>query len=316
MTRKELHAKLESGSTLKALFHLSSGHKGYIFKADTFAVGKDIIYIPSVTRHGIPLDRPLKDEEDIRTVILHSYTGDDFMVACENKKELAKNLFQYCNWQQLAEAVTAMKFLNGSAPERVHITIFQAPFAALVEKGVYWQMHNLAEPFCGVVPAEYYLSVFNDEIDCPEHLSKDPEKRPAAILEHVFSVFNTTCPDGYAGRSLSVGDVVLLEGRHYLCAALGFVPVAFESSKPQTAVQAPRVCEIALPDGTKLRASAYDDTDYPGISINLVGTDGEHEVICFAEHNPEKPLGHRLCIGVYRAGEDEPNYYDSYNRKR
>ena len=81
------------------------------------------------------------------------------------------------------------------------------------------------------------------------------------------------------------------------------------------AVSAPRVCEIALPDGTTLQASAHDDTDYPGINIYLLSAGGERELICFAEHNPEKPLGHQLCIGAYRAEVDEPYYYDSYNKK-
>lgn len=177
-------------------------------------------------------------------------------------------------------------------------------------------MHNLAKPFDSVIPAEYYLAVFNGRINCPEQLPKEPEKRRLAILEHVFAIFNTAHPTGYAGRSLSVGDIVQLEGKNYLCAALGFVPVAFEQDKKKLeTVPAPTVCELALPDGTKLRASVCNNTDYPSINIDLLTDDGKHEQICFVEHNPEKSLGHRLCIGVYRAEEDEPCYYDSYNRE-
>ena len=35
------------------------------------------------------------------------------------------------------------------------ITIFQAPYASLMERGLYLKMHDYDHPFCGTVPAEY-----------------------------------------------------------------------------------------------------------------------------------------------------------------
>ena len=54
--------------------------------------------------------------------------------------------------------------------KKVHITIFQAPFASLIDLGLYMKMHDPKQPFQATVPAEYYLAVFDGEIE-PPHLS-------------------------------------------------------------------------------------------------------------------------------------------------
>ena len=43
--------------------------------------------------------------------------------------------------------------------KKVHITIFQAPFASLIDLGLYMKMHDPKQPFQATVPAEYYLAV-------------------------------------------------------------------------------------------------------------------------------------------------------------
>lgn len=114
--------------------------------------------------------------------------------------------------------------------ERVQIKIFQAPLASLVEHGLYLKMHDAEHCFQGTVPAEYYLMVFNGSIDCPVSLSANPKVRDYEILEYAFSVFNLQHPDGYCGRSMSVGDVVCIDDRYYLCAVVGFTPITFATS--------------------------------------------------------------------------------------
>ena len=59
---------------------------------------------------------------------------------------------------------------------------------------------------------ETYLAVFDGEIECPKSLPSDKGRRTYAILEQVFSIFNNALPTGYCSRSLSVGDIVQLEG--------------------------------------------------------------------------------------------------------
>ncbi len=78
----------------------------------------------------------------------------------------------------------------------------------------------------------------------------------------------------------------------------------------------PTIC-AALPDGTMLRAAAYNGGDFPCIDIYW-DTDGylSGEKICFVEYNPEKPAQKRVCIGVYQADSDETKYYAPYNGRK
>lgn len=112
----------------------------------------------------------------------------------------------------------------------VHVTIFQAPMAIMNEKNLYWEMMRETGSFQRPVPARYYLVTFNGQISCPVKLPEGQEARAHAILEHVFFIFNDKHPAGYCGRSLSVGDVVKLEDRFYLCMALGFQEVEFNDN--------------------------------------------------------------------------------------
>jgi len=198
-----------------------------------------------------------------------------------------------------------------SKQKNIPITIFQAPYASLIERGLYLKMHDPDHPFHETVPAEYYLPVFNGEIECPQRLLENRERQTYAILEHIYTIFNTVRPTGYCGRSLSAGDMVKLEGNYYLCATLGFHQVVFQASQNHPS-ENPTACPLALPDGTALRVKICKDESYPGINIDLVAADGTENRVCLAEYNPEKVPGHELCIGVYCDSEDDTVYYDSY----
>lgn len=73
---------------------------------------------------------------------------------------------------------------------------------------------------------------------------------------------------------------------------------------------------VTLPDGTALKAVAYEKGDYPAINIYLVDLQGIKEEVCFAEFNPEKDYGHQLCIGTYQFQNDETTYYQPYVAER
>lgn len=197
--------------------------------------------------------------------------------------------------------------------EMVHITIFQAPFASLMERGLYKKMYDLNHTFQEQVPAEYYLVAFKGEIECPTHLPEDRVQRTYNILEHVFSIFNTKHPAGYCGRSLSVGDVVHLESKHYLCTSCGFSEITFVASKDHPTIN-PTACPLVLPDGTALQVTVYGGTEttYPCINMDLVTADGLKDRVCFVEYNLERDPGHELCIGVYCADREDTVYYDSF----
>ena len=61
---------------------------------------------------------------------------------------------------------------------------------------------------------DYYIA-YETESDFGE--AKDIE-----ILEHFFEVCNLTHPEGYIGHSLSVGDIIELDDKLYICAAFGW----------------------------------------------------------------------------------------------
>lgn len=70
---------------------------------------------------------------------------------------------------------------------------------------------------------------------------------------------------------------------------------------------------LELPDGQVLRATVSRDPDYPALTIQLVGDpNSQPEALCFAEYNPNRPEGHRLCLCAYTKDQDEPDYYKSY----
>ena len=200
-----------------------------------------------------------------------------------------------------------------SEQKKIPVMIFQAPFASLMERGLYLKMHDHDHPFCRTVPAEYYLPVFRGEIEYSPSLLENDEQRTCMILEKVYTIFNTAHPSGYCGRSLSVGDVVKLEGNYYLCAAIGFQQVSFQSS-PNHPTENPTACPLGLPDGTSLRGTVCKETAYPCVNIDLIAADGTEDRVCFAEYNLEKEPGHELCVGVYCASKDDTVYYNSYFR--
>lgn len=74
------------------------------------------------------------------------------------------------------------------------------------------------------VQSEIYNKVFNGEVEC-------------STLEDVYKMFNTNHPAGYAGRSLSVSDIVQVwdggdeEVGFYYCDSIGFRKVEFDPDK-------------------------------------------------------------------------------------
>lgn len=68
----------------------------------------------------------------------------------------------------------------------VHITIFQAPFASLMERGLYLKMHDPNHTFHEQVPAEYYLVAFDGEIECPNQFLEDSEQRTTHFWNMCF----------------------------------------------------------------------------------------------------------------------------------
>lgn len=193
-----------------------------------------------------------------------------------------------------------------------HITLFQAPYAALMACGMFDKMHDPENHFSDTVPAQFYLVAFDGEIDCPDALLRDEKTRTDRILEYAFRIFNLHHPAGYCGRSMSVGDVVKLGDAYYLCAATEFIPVKFTATENSFLSTAP--CAIRLPDGTSLRAKDFPHGEYPRLAIFMQSKNEPDTLLCFAEYNPERAQGHRLCIAAYCSAEEDTVYYESYEK--
>lgn len=71
-----------------------------------------------------------------------------------------------------------------------------------------------------MVQSKIYDKVFEGDVDC-------------ASLEDVFNTFNLNHPDEYAGRSLSVSDIVWIgnENTFYFCDNFGWKEVEFDPTK-------------------------------------------------------------------------------------
>ena len=63
-----------------------------------------------------------------------------------------------------------------------------------------------------------YRKVYEGEID-------DPSRTISEVLDDLFYIFNHNHPEGFQGHSLSVSDVVVLEGVKYYCDSCGWVNV-------------------------------------------------------------------------------------------
>ena len=97
MTKNELKMKLEAGAFLIDLFDLTYGQECLIYKGN-FEISDQIIYIPDVDMNEIDTESVLEDEE-IENVLNNCYTGNDFMTECSSHEDLARELFDFVDWQ-------------------------------------------------------------------------------------------------------------------------------------------------------------------------------------------------------------------------
>lgn len=88
-----------------------------------------------------------------------------------------------------------------------------------------------------------YDMVFSGEVECND-------------LEGVFRIFNTRFPAGYAGRSMSVSDVVQvcdsenISAGFYFCDSIGFRPILFSPFQEER--RDPEAIRSRYPAGTRV----------------------------------------------------------------
>lgn len=74
---------------------------------------------------------------------------------------------------------------------------------------------------------------------------------------------------------------------------------------------------LVMPDGVILRAVAFPDGNYPAINVYTMSSDGTaYNQVCFVEFNPEREVGHQICIGTYQSEKEDTIYYEPYVAER
>ena len=96
MTREEVYSALRSGKSLNEIFRFTEGQDCMIYKADSFEISDNVIYIPDLDLNEVVTDRSLTEEEINR---IPMYTGKDFLSECDGKEDAARLLFSWCDWQ-------------------------------------------------------------------------------------------------------------------------------------------------------------------------------------------------------------------------
>lgn len=96
MTRGKVYSALRSGKSLNEIFRFTEGQDCMIYKAGSFEISDNVIYIPDLDLNEVVTDRSLTEEEINR---IPMYTGKDFLSECNGKEDAARLLFSFCDWQ-------------------------------------------------------------------------------------------------------------------------------------------------------------------------------------------------------------------------
>lgn len=102
MNREQVKQELQRSRTLAELFEFKMGQECDIYKGE-FMLSDDIIYIPDTDLNEIPIHGAIEKEE-IDRIVNAMYSGRDFLEQCEGNESLAKELFNYCDWQHPSSA--------------------------------------------------------------------------------------------------------------------------------------------------------------------------------------------------------------------
>ena len=153
-----------------------------------------------------------------------------------------------------------------------------------------------------------------------ERFRRVAEARVNKIIKMVRLLGNCANPQAYA-YDAAQSEKIFAALQDELSAAKERFSDSGKSGKKRFSLSAPAEpaenvlpqISMQLPDGTVLRATAYQDTDYPSIKIEWIAASSETgELVCFAEFNPERSPEGQLCIGAYRSDQDDTTYYKPY----
>ena len=149
------------------------------------------------------------------------------------------------------------------------------------------------------VDSSIYDKVWEGEVNCKD-------------LEDVYRKFNTDHPADYKGRSLSVSDIVEVDGSFNFCDTIGFVKVDFDPELTEDARENKTIHVVIVEPG-KLAREADIDASLEGLQ-RVVGGYIEamypfEEEVCIVCNEEGKLTGLDLNRAVYGSEEVEEMSY-------
>ena len=102
VTKKGLKQLLEMNYLpLNEIFNFTDGQDCMIYKTNEFdkAEMDDIVYIPDIYLNEIPINHIKYDEDEIDNILIHCITKQDFLDECKGNEKLARDLFDFVDWQ-------------------------------------------------------------------------------------------------------------------------------------------------------------------------------------------------------------------------
>ena len=100
-------------------------------------------------------------------------------------------------------------------------TVFQIPFPETeVQQKIFCQYAYKHLDWIDKVHPEYYKKTYEGDLETTSTDCID-------ILEELFELLNINHPVDYKGHSLSVSDIILLNGKYYYCDAYGWKEIEF-----------------------------------------------------------------------------------------
>lgn len=120
MTKAEVKERIYNGKCLSDMFEFRDGQECTIYKGE-WNPGDEVIYIPDIDLNEICINRPLTfilTVKEIKYVLNCLYTGKDFMELANGNEEIAKELFNYVDWQHPSSAIGYISY-NDLEKERM-----------------------------------------------------------------------------------------------------------------------------------------------------------------------------------------------------
>ena len=165
----------------------------------------------------------------------------------------------------------------------MHLKIYQIDMDRDKHNAKFRELSNTGAKGILIADASTYDEVFDGIVDCKD-------------AEDVFRMFNTTGHPLHRGHSLSVSDVVIMDGQKMICQPIGFDQVEFDESqahKPDNLIRAlyvePGKSPVVVEVQNELRSLQHA---VQGL-IELVPLDRKTLLICNEEGKLQGMQGNR-----------------------